>query len=66
MRNAGSISQAALAAVRNAWWRPVTVRATLPVRLRWLRELGLVLVCCRESLAWSTGSGVVRASGPAR
>jgi hypothetical protein len=66
MTNAGTISQAALAAARDTRWRAVTVRATLPGRLRWMTGLGLVLVCCRESLAWSAGAGVVRASGPGR
>jgi hypothetical protein len=66
MTNAGTISQAAPAAARDARWRPVTVRATLRSRLRWLTGQGVVLVCCRESLAWSTGSGLARAAGLAR
>ena len=66
MTNAGSISQAARSAARNAWWRPVPGRVTLPVRLRWRGGLGLVLVRCRGSWAWSTGPGLAWASGLAR
>ena len=64
MTNAGTISQAAPAAARDAWRRPVTVRATLPGRLRWLTGRGLVLVRRRE--AGSVRSGLARAVGLAR
>jgi len=66
MTNAGTISQAAPAAARDARWRPVTVRATLGVRLRWFTGQGLVLVCCRQAPAWSMRSGLVPAAGLAR
>ena len=66
MTKAGTISQAAPAAARDARRRPGTVRATLGVRLRWLTGQGLVLVCCREFPAWSARSGLVPAAGLAR
>ena len=65
MTNAGTISQAAPAAARETWRRPVTVRATLPGRLRWLTGHGLVLVR-RQAPAWSARSSLARAAGLAR